>query len=323
MKKTIAVTGAAGFIGTRTVLELQSRGYQVMSVDATEHFRNRPELTFVRHSTIIAREAFVQWLTHNKVDAIIHLGACTDTTELDENYLRQINTEYSQSLWNHCTSKKIPFIYASSAATYGGGENGYDDNEAAIPTLTPLNPYGWSKQIFDLWALSEERAGRTPPAWSGFKFFNVYGYGELHKEKMASVILHAYKQIHQTGGMKLFRSHKAGIKDGEQKRDFILVDDVVNVLLFALEKPIQRGIFNLGTGTARTFLDLVKSTFKALGKREQIDFMDTPEVLRARYQYFTQAEMGKLRAEGYTKAFTSIEDGTERYISQLKNNSPT
>ncbi|MCM0606615.1 MAG: ADP-glyceromanno-heptose 6-epimerase [Xanthomonadaceae bacterium] len=321
--KTIAVTGAAGFIGSRTILELQKRGYKTISVDAVEHFQTRGELSIIPHEMIIAREGFIKWLLSHSVEAIFHLGACTDTTELDENYLRQINFEYSQAIWSHCARKKIPLIYASSAATYGGGENGYDDNEDAIPTLQPLNPYGWSKQAFDIWALSEERAGRTPSAWSGFKFFNVYGWGEKHKKKMASVIVHAFHQINATGKMKLFRSHKAGIGDGEQKRDFIFVEDVVDVLLFAYEKSIRRGIFNLGTGQARTFLDLIRATFMNMGRTENIEFIDTPEILRARYQYFTQAEMGKLLSLGYTRPFTSLEDGVARYVSQLKNNSPT
>lgn len=322
-KKTIAVTGAAGFIGSRTILELQKRGYSTVSVDAEGHFRDRGELSWVPHELIIARETFVSWLSTHRVDAIFHLGACTDTTELDEDYLRQINFEYSQAIWNHCVSEKIPLIYASSAATYGEGENGYDDNEHTIPLLQPLNPYGWSKQHFDLWVLDQERRGLTPPAWSGFKFFNVYGWGERHKNKMASVILHAYDQIGKTGRMRLFRSHKAGIADGEQKRDFILVEDVVDVLLHAYESPIERGIFNLGTGQARTFLDLVRATFRALGRTEHIEFIDTPEVLRARYQYFTQAEMGKLRKAGYSRPFTSLEQGVSQYVNQLKNNSPT
>lgn len=247
----------------------------------------------------------------------MHLGACTDTTELDEDYLRRTNLEYSQMLWRHCTLRKIPMVYASSAATYGEGELGYDDDEALIPKLRPLNPYGESKRLFDLWALEQERAGQHPPAWSGFKFFNVYGFGERHKGKMASVVLHAFDQIRDRGTVRLFRSHREGIADGHQKRDFIFVDDVIEVLEFARSTPIQRGIFNLGTGRARTFLDLVKATFAAMGAPENITFFDTPEELRERYQYFTEARMQKLRGVGYTKLFTSLEDGVAAYIKRL------
>ena len=209
-------------------------------------------------------------------------------------------------------------MYASSAATYGDGSLGYDDDDSLTPKLKPLNPYGESKRLFDLWVLDQERKKSTPPSWSGFKFFNVYGFGERHKEKMASVILHAYDQIQTSGKVKLFKSHRPEIVHGHQKRDFIWVGDVVSVLNYALEKPIPRGIFNLGTGHARTFLDLVRATFKSLGKPENIEFIDTPVELRERYQYYTEAKMDRLRAAGYSKPFTSLEEGVRRYIDDLK-----
>ncbi len=316
---SILVTGAAGLIGWQFVRSCNQLGIPVISVDHPEHFETRSEHQNTDFGTKIDREKLISWLEANspEISAVVHLGACTDTTELDEEYLKKMNLEYSQNLWNYCTEKKIPFVYASSAATYGEGENGYTDDEAQFSKLKPLNPYGESKRLFDIWALDQERQGKSPPAWSGFKFFNVYGFGETHKGSMASVILHAYNQIKKSGGAKLFRSHREGIAHGEQKRDFILVQDVVDVLHFARTKPIQRGIYNLGTGQARTFLDLVRNVFKALNLPERIEFIDTPEHLRARYQYFTQAEMARLRQAGYTKPFTSLEDGVRKYVAEL------
>jgi ADP-L-glycero-D-manno-heptose 6-epimerase len=301
----------------------------VVSVDAPSYFQDRKEhlegASKVDFGTIVDREMLAPWLEKetkraggSPVSAIVHLGACTDTGEFDEAYLAKMNLEYSKTLWNWCARQKVPFVYASSAATYGAGELGYDDDDALTPRLKPLNPYGESKRAFDEWAFGEEKRGNAPPSWAGFKFFNVYGFGETHKEKMASVILHAYRQILATGGAKLFQSHKAGIADGEQKRDFIFVEDVVDVLFFALEKPIRRGVYNLGTGQARTFLDLVRATFRAMGKPEKIEFIPTPESLRERYQYFTEAKMDRLRREGYTTAFTSLEDGVAAYIRRLQ-----
>jgi ADP-L-glycero-D-manno-heptose 6-epimerase len=220
-------------------------------------------------------------------------------------------------LWSWCTKHAVPLVYASSAATYGDGAAGYDDDESAITKLQPLNPYGWSKQRFDLWALDRERAGEHPPTWAGFKFFNVYGFGERHKGRMASVILHSSDQIQSAGKVKLFKSHKAGYGDGEQKRDFVYVEDVVDVLFFAATGAVKRGIYNLGSGKARTFADLARATFKALGKEPNIEFIDMPEALRERYQYFTEAKMERLRAAGYDKPFTSLEDGAARYVERL------
>lgn len=321
----ILVTGAGGFVGARFVERCNSRKISAISADAPSYFSDRTEHHGLDFGTIIDREKLIDWLDsettrlgHSPVSSIVHLGACTDTTEMDEAYLAKMNLEYSKSLWSFATKNRVPFVYASSAATYGEGELGYDDDDALTPRLKPLNPYGESKRAFDEWALGQERAGSTPPHWAGFKFFNVYGFGETHKEKMASVILHAYRQILLTGGAKLFKSHKEGIRDGEQKRDFIFVEDLVSVLFFALEKPIRRGIFNLGTGKARTFLDLVRATFLAMGRPEKIEFIPTPESLRARYQYFTEAKMDRLRAEGYSKPFSSLEDGVLAYVSRLE-----
>lgn len=315
----LLVTGAAGFIGARFVAR-HAGGRPLISVDEQQHFGARPEHAGIDFGTIVDRDALPGWLAEKRpaLAGIVHLGACTDTTELDVAYLTRVNLEYSKVLWHHATAERIPFAYASSAAVYGDGALGYDDDDALAAQFHPLNPYGDSKLQFDRWALGEERAGRTPPAWSGFRFFNVYGPGERHKGKMASVVLHAFDQIRAGGTVTLFRSHKAGIADGEQKRDFVHVDDVVDVLDFALHTPLARGIYNLGTGTARTFLDLVRATFLATGSPEQIRFVDTPEAIRERYQYFTEARMDRLRAAGWTRPFTTLEDGVARYVDWLR-----
>lgn len=315
----LLVTGAAGFIGSRFVA-LHGGGRPLISVDEKRHIGTRPEHAGIDFGTLVDRDDLPAWLAAEKpaLSGVVHLGACTDTTELDVAYLTRVNLEYTQMLWKHAAAQRIPFVYASSAATYGDGALGYDDADELTPRLRPLNPYGESKLQFDVWALGEERAGRTPPAWSGFRFFNVYGPGERHKGKMASVVLHAFDQIRAGGEVTLFRSHRPGIADGEQKRDFVFVDDVVDVLDFALRTPLARGIYNLGTGTARTFLDLVRATFAALGEPERIRFVDTPEAIRERYQYFTEARMDRLRAAGWTRPFTSLEDGVARYVAWLR-----
>ena len=315
----LLVTGAAGFIGSRFVA-LHGGGRPLISVDEKRHVGTRPEHADIDFGTVVDRDDLPAWLAAEKpaLAGIVHLGACTDTTELDVDYLTRVNLEYTRTLWKHATAHRIPFVYASSAAVYGDGALGYDDADDLTPKFHPLNPYGDSKLQFDVWALGEERAGRTPPAWSGFRFFNVYGPGERHKGKMASVVLHAFDQIRSGGEVTLFRSHKPGIADGEQKRDFVYVDDVVDVLDFALRTPLARGIYNLGTGTARTFLDLVRATFRSSGAPERIRFVDTPEAIRERYQYFTEARMDRLRAAGWTRPFTSLEDGVARYVPWLR-----
>lgn len=315
----ILVTGAAGFIGARFVESCNAQRIPTISVDKSEHFESRPEHASIDFGRIVDREELFAWLgaERPKLASIVHLGACADTTETDEEYLRRMNIEYSQKIWDHCVREKIALVYASSAATYGGGELGYDDDVALLPKLKPLNLYGQSKNVFDAWALAEEKRGSRPPSWSGFKFFNVYGFGERHKNKMASVVLHAFDQIRGGGRVKLFKSHRAGIADGHQKRDFIAVEDVLDVLHFARTKPIARGIYNLGTGEARTFLDLARAVFTALGVPEKIDFIPTPESIREKYQYFTEARMDRLRAQGYAKPFTSLEDGVATYVKKL------
>jgi len=321
----ILVTGAAGFVGARFVERCNGGRIEVISVDAPSYFDSRTEHRGVNFGTIIDREKLVEWMETETAklgrppfSAIVHMGACTDTMQLDEAYLAKMNLDYTKAIWNFCVKHRVPLVYASSAATYGDGELGFDDDDALTPKLKPLNPYGESKRAFDEWAFGEEKAGRTPPAWAGFKFFNVYGFGERHKKNMASLIVHAYDLISATGGAKLFKSHKEGIADGEQKRDFIYVEDVVDVLFFALTKPLRRGVYNLGTGKARTFHDLVRATFRAMGKPEKIEFIPTPEILRSRYQYFTEAKMDRLRAAGYTMPFTALETGVADYVARLQ-----
>lgn len=321
----IVVTGAAGFIGFQVAKRLAAEGHSLILVDTLPFFDQRIEHAELKnHKKIIGRLSPLELIAaksqidFSKVDGIIHMGACSDTTEMRVDYLNEVNLEYSKSLWKIATEYKIPFVYASSAATYGAGEFGYEDDELKMAQLKPLNPYGNSKLQFDLWVLEQEKLGNTPPIWSGFKFFNVYGFGERHKIKMASVVFQGFEQIKAKGELKLFKSHKPGIADGEQKRDFVYVGDVVDVLLYAISGNIKRGIYNLGSGIARSFLDLAKATFKALSKEPNIQFIDTPIEIRDRYQYFTQSTMNKLKNAGYHREFTSLEDGVKQTIADLQ-----
>lgn len=327
---TYLVTGAAGFIGARFVASCLDYGITVVSVDKASYFVERTEHAGVSFGTIVDRNVLFEWLEHEvqsrDVKAIVHLGACARTTELDREFLRRNNVEYSQRLWRYATQRGIPMVYASSAATYGAGELGYDDSESLMARLKPLNPYGESKWLFDQWALAEDKEGRRPTGWVGLKFFNVYGFGERHKGAMSSVVLQGFDQICAYGFLNLFESHKPGIAHGHQARDFIWVQDVVKVLHFcvarALRDPATRGICNLGTGRARTFLDLARAVFAALGRPEDIRFIPTPEALRDRYQYFTEARMERLRTLGYTAPFTSLEEGVAAYVKQLLQAAP-
>lgn len=312
----IVVTGAAGFIGSCMVKKLNDEGYRdVLAVDEFSRPDKNRNLEGKQLWGQVHRDNFVRWLerNHADVDFIFHLGARTDTTEMSTAIFDKLNLEYSKAVWMLCSGFGIPLVYASSAATYGLGELGYADDHATVPDLKPLNPYGQSKQDFDVWALQQKA---MPPHWSGHKFFNVYGPNEYHKSRMASVIFHTARQIKATGAMKLFRSHRPDFRDGEQSRDFIYVKDVVDVLHHFFEKRPTDGIFNLGTGKARTFLDLAKNTFLALGLEPNISFVDTPADIRDTYQYFTQAEMGKLRRTGYIEPFHSLEDGIADYVKR-------
>lgn len=312
----IVVTGAAGFIGSQLIERLNQENFNnIIAVDdfsKTEKEPNYDPLTILEK---VDRNLFLDWLDTNyeHVEFIFHIGARTDTTLFDEEVFEELNIQYSKDVWKRCVKYQIPLVYASSAATYGLGEQGYDDDEAKISLLQPLNPYGWSKQKFDIWALKQDQ---KPFFWAGLKFFNVYGPNEYHKGRMASVIWHSYNQIKETGEMKLFRSHNPKYKDGEQMRDFVYVKDVVDVCCWLMHHRRDSGIYNLGSGKARTFLDLTRAVFRSMNKPENISFVDTPADIRDKYQYFTQANMDKLRSIGYTKKFHTLEAGVEDYISQ-------
>lgn len=310
----IVVTGAAGFIGSCLISKLNQEGFNF--IIAVDDFSKIDKLDNLEGKTIqerVERDQFFPWLdqNHEDVEFIFHIGARTDTTEFDRAIFEELNVSYSKEIWKRCVSYQIPLVYASSAATYGLGELGYDDNESIIPQLKPLNPYGDSKNEFDQWALAQEE---KPFFWAGLKFFNVYGPNEFHKARMASVIFHAYNQIKATGKMKLFRSHHPDFKDGEQMRDFVYVKDVVEVCSFLMHHRKNSGIYNLGSGQARTFLDLVKNTFYAMDLEPNIEFVDTPADIRDKYQYFTQANMSKLKSIGYTRPFHTLEEGIEDYV---------
>jgi ADP-L-glycero-D-manno-heptose 6-epimerase len=310
----IIVTGAAGFIGSCLVGKLNAEGYKdIVLVDDFSNIEKNKNLENMKYTKMVDRFDFIDWLNENNklVQFVFHIGARTDTTEFDISVFDRLNLGYTKKVWLTCVEHGLPLVYASSAATYGLGEFGYEDSHEIIQKLKPLNPYGESKNDFDKWALVQEK---KPYFWAGIKFFNVYGPNEYHKGRMASVIFHAFNQIKSTNGMKLFRSHNPNYNDGEQIRDFVYVKDVVEVLYFLMHHRKDSGIYNLGTGKARTFLDLVKNTFKALNIKENISFIDTPEDIRDKYQYFTEAKMEKLRGIGYTKEFHSLEAGIEDYV---------
>jgi ADP-L-glycero-D-manno-heptose 6-epimerase len=311
----IVITGAEGFIGSCLVARLNADGFNdLILVDDFGQVAGRStNLDGKKYTSKVERVDFFDWLDRheNRVQFIFHIGARTDTTEMDEAIFKLLNIDFTETLWKKCVQYGLPVVYASSAATYGEGEFGYDDDESKLDQLQPLNPYGRSKNEIDKWALRQEQ---KPFFWAGLKFFNVYGPNEYHKGRMASVIMHAFNQIMEKGEVKLFRSHRPEYKDGEQKRDFIYVKDLVDVCVFFMHSRQHSGIYNLGTGIARTWNDLVKSIFVAAGKPVKIEYIDIPEDIREKYQYFTEATMNKLRAAGYTKTFTPIEDGVADYV---------
>lgn len=310
----IVVTGAAGFIGSCLVRKLNDeRFFDVVVVDDfsnAQKERNLEGKTFIKQ---VHRDDFAGWLTknHRLVQFVFHIGARTDTTEMDVNIFNKLNLNYTKQVWEICSEYGLPLVYASSAATYGAGEHGYDDDHKIVSKLKPLNPYGASKNDFDKWALKEKR---VPYFWAGLKFFNVYGPNEYHKARMASVIFHAYRQINESGEVKLFRSHRPDYKDGEQMRDFVYVKDVVDVCYFLLHHRKDSGLYNLGSGKARTFLDLVSNIFYALDKEPKIKFIDTPIDIRDKYQYFTEANMNKIRSIGFDQPFHTLEQGVHDYV---------
>ena len=351
----IILTGSAGFIGSHLAEFYHQQKQRLLLVDTPSFFRERgftftdetnlwdwatakaDQPDFSRHK-ILDREYFPKVLAalrpeapaqepkakeyvllapKERIECIVHMGACTDTAETRPDYLAKWNVDYTKALWNWCAQHKVPFVYASSGATYGNGEEGFSDSWETAHRLRPMNAYGQSKQDFDLWAYEEVKKGNAPPYWYGLKFFNVYGPQEAHKGPMASAVLHAYRHIQKTGRCKLFRSHNPKVKDGEQSRDFIHVSDIVKLVEFVRTKKPANGLYNCGTGQARTFYAMMEALFAALGKPMQVDWMDTPEQYRKAYQYFTQAEMGKMQNAGYDAPFLSLEDGVKQYVSWL------
>lgn len=337
---TIVITGAAGFIGSCLADYLNQKGFtNLILVDDFSREDKISNLTGKVYSEKIERESFFEKILADEtlIHFVFHIGARTDTTEFDYKVHQHLNVDYSKKIWDYCTTHGIPLIYASSAATYGSGELGYNDNHDMVPLLKPLNPYGESKNEFDKWALNQDD---HPPAWYGLKFFNVYGPNEYHKGRMASVIFHSFNQIKKDGQVKLFKSHRADFEDGKQLRDFIYVKDVLNVCYWLMENSlsnadsqrgllvdgqdvdpqersrvrVESGIYNLGTGKARTFEDLVRSTFAALDLGANIKFIDMPVDIRDKYQYFTEANMNKLMTAGYQQTFYSLESGIDDYV---------
>ncbi len=318
----IIVTGAAGFIGSYLIQRLNQENFNaIIAVDKFDNAEKNKNLIGSKIKERVDRDHFITWLDKNyeTVEFIFHIGARTDTAEFDTALLNKLNTQYTKDIWVRCCKYQIPLVYASSAATYGLGEMGYTDDESLIPQLKPLNPYGQSKQDFDVWALKQKE---KPFFWVGLKFFNVYGPNEYHKNRMASVIWHAYNQITKTGKMKLFKSHNPNFRDGEQMRDFVYVKDVADVCLFFMHNRKNSGIYNLGSGKARTFVDLTKAVFRALNKPENIEFIDTPVDIRDKYQYFTEANMEKLKKIGYSTSFTTLEDGVNDYVKNYLSSHP-
>lgn len=313
-KAYIVVTGAAGFIGSCLVELLNQRGYKdLILVDEFNRADKNPNLEGKDYMVQVERDTFFDWLSEFRpaVSAFYHIGARTDTTEFDYSVHERLNVEYSKKVWQYCSTYAVPLVYASSAATYGAGEKGYDDRHDVVGELKPLNAYGVSKNEFDKWALKQST---TPPFWAGLKFFNVYGPNEYHKGRMASVIFHSFNQIKKDGVVKLFKSHRPDFKDGQQLRDFVYVKDVIDVCYWLMQHRPASGLYNLGTGQARSFEDLVKATFAGLDLSANIQYIDMPLDIRDKYQYFTEANMGKLRGAGYTAPFHTLEQGVDDYV---------
>jgi ADP-L-glycero-D-manno-heptose 6-epimerase len=315
MARQIIVTGAAGFIGRNVVAELNARGQKdLLLVDTVGHGEKWKNLRGLQFEDIVSPEELLALIGRNALDdteALIHLGACSSTTEKDADFLLRNNYRYTRTACEWCVQNQVRFIYASSAATYGDGRGGYQDDEASLDSLRPLNMYGYSKHLFDLWARKHNLFRQI----AGLKYFNVYGPYEDHKGDMCSMVRKGYDQIRGNGSVKLFKSYRADYADGEQKRDFIYVRDAVNVTLHFLDNPALAGLFNCGNARARTWKDLAQATFRALRIEPKIEFIDMPEVLQNKYQYFTEAPMAKLTDAGYKSPFTSLEDGVLDYVT--------
>lgn len=315
----ILITGAAGFIGSVIAKHFNDQGNNELilcdhfeSGDKWKNLRGLKYSTFVQVEDLFAHEI---WKKPAGIKAIYHMGACSDTTELNMDFLYKNNTEFTNRLLTLAADKNIPIVYASSAATYGDGDQGYFDDHAGIAALKPLNKYGYSKQLSDEWILKQKK---KPKVWFGVKFFNVFGPQEYHKGKMSSVVYQSFNQINEVGEVKLFKSHRPDYRDGEQLRDFVYVKDVVRAMVELIaageKKPALSGIYNLGTGEARSFHDLVKGTFKSMGKKPKITFIDMPVELRNQYQYYTQAEMAKFKRALPKFKFMKLEDAIQDYV---------
>ena len=320
----ILITGSAGFIGSALIWQLNQAGRNDIILSDKLHLEDKwLNIRKRDYADWVDRDELFDWLAiplnAQKITAVVHMGACSATTERDADYLMKNNFEFTKKLWKFCTEMKIKFVYASSAATYGLGELGYDDSVSVeeLKKLMPLNKYGYSKKIFDDWAFKQNE---TPLQWQGLKFFNVYGPQEYHKGRMASLVYHAFNQYKETQGVKLFTSHKEGYADGWQLRDFVYIKDVIDVINFFLDEKAKSGVYNLGTGTARSFYDLALNTVRAIEDdysikgEDVIGFIPMPEDLRGKYQYFTEAKMEKLKKAGYTKKFHTLEEGVKDYI---------
>jgi len=316
----IIVTGAAGFIGSCMVGKLNEHGFtDILLVDEFDLSKKEKYLNLQNKNIFakIDRQIFPYFLEKNakNIEFIFHIGARTDTTECDEKIFNELNLNYSKVIWNFCVKYDISLVYASTAASYGDGELGYDDQDySLIYKLKPMNLYGESKNDFDKWVLEQNA---VPPNWYGLKFFNVFGPNEYHKGRMASVVFHSYNQIVENNKIELFKSHNPKYKDGEQLRDFIYIKDVIDVMFFLMSKKPISGIYNLGTGKARSFLDVANLIFKSINKTPKIEFIDTPIDIRDKYQYFTEAKMDKLRSIGYDKSFYTLEEGVKDYVENF------
>lgn len=315
---SVVVTGGAGFIGSCVVRALNDKGIDdivivdnILKTEKWMNLRNKRYITYVNRDDFLLK---LQGRSFGEIEAIIHLGACSSTTELDFDYLWKNNVEYTKALWNYCADNDAQFIYASSASTYGGGERGFDDR-MPIDDLLPLNGYGYSKQAFDKWAQRQIAVSApVPKQHVGLKFFNVYGPNEYNKGSMASMVYHGYKQVADCGEIRLFKSYNPAYADGDQMRDFVYVKDVVSVILWFYDNPQASGLYNVGSGHAQSFKELAEATFHALGIEPNIRYIDMPELLRAKYQYHTEAELTKLRSIGYMAAFSSVEEGVRDYV---------
>ena len=316
----LLVTGGAGFIGSNLVAALNNAGRSDVAVcDVLGHDGKWRNLAKRQLADIVPPAELVDWLKGRRLDAVIHLGAISDTTASDGDLVVETNFRLSMRLFDWCTANATPFIYASSAATYGDGAEGFSDDPsfAALKHLRPMNLYGWSKHLFDMAvAARAERHEKLPPQWVGLKFFNVFGPNEYHKGAMMSVLARRFDDIRAGRAVQLFKSHRDGIADGDQRRDFIYVDDVVRVMLWCLATPKVCGLFNVGTGNARSFRELMLSAYAALGTSPNIQYVDMPEAIRGSYQYFTQSDVRRLLQAGYNGGFTALEDAVDVYVKR-------